>query len=73
MIFKYAGSVADQQEGAHMKLKDYSSETLWRVLSDISKLDIMQEHPNDSEYFLCWEKISKAILLELDKRMESDY
>lgn len=56
-----------------MKLKDYSSETLWRVLSDISKLDIMQEHPSDSEYFLCWEKISKSILSELDKRMESDY
>lgn len=60
------------RKGQEMNLKEISTETLWKSLEDISKLEVMQERP-DNDYFLVWYRISKAILHEIDQRMKADH
>jgi hypothetical protein len=57
-----------------MNLKEVRTETLWKMLSDISSLKVMQEEPTaDNDYYYGWFKVSKSILLEIDKRMKEDH
>ncbi len=55
-----------------MNLKEVKTATLWKLLTDISCLEVMQEQPHN-DYFIAWYQISKGILSEIDKRMEQDF
>ena len=51
-------------------LEKMDDKTLWSLLEDMTPV---VKHPDNSERFLFWYTIYKAIRSEIDKRLETNY